>query len=715
MLKFFSLIFLCLFTLSVSIAQNDIAGKPILTKVGVTAGIGLNQHNAEFENLSGRNNCCSQYNGGSGIGPGIGAFVAFPILDRSRLMIRLGYDDLNGEMIEQNTISDRTLVSADNAVAEFTLDAVVTAINASVEYEYNAFDNFNLYGGGRFGYLISGEVLTYERLVSPNDASYVVNNEFRNIRGDQFNYYDIPELNPFQAWIGGGVGYSIPVSDIFLEPFARYYFPITDIATVAGDNGNPFWSVATLSFGVDAFIEIKPEKEIIEETIYVRDTTLIVEAGISENIELINSSESITEEEFDDRIVKTITITESYNRTEPLEYEFTADIDGNYRKYGKIVIEETETKEAFPLLPYVFFGSGSSDLSTTSQNILPANATTSFEPLDQEWNVLAIHSNLLNIIGKRMLNNPGSDIVLTGTNNAIGDEQSNLELSRNRAEAVKSYLVNNWGIDPSRIGVEARNLPASPGRKELPEGQAENSRVEIVSTNQAITGYLNLEKIDITSNPPSVDIYSKLDHGKEGIDYTYSMEIMQEGQFIRKIDGQGDGDVSQNYTWNIAEEPRPKLEKPIDFKLAATDEYGVEATDSDQILLEQMTIRKKREILKNDKIVEKYSLIVFEYNSAELTPLQKANLKTARNAINPNSRVVIDGYTDNIGSPEYNLDLSKRRIEEVVSTLGLVEGDNVESIERIPHGAQNPLYDNKTAKGRSYNRTVVITILNPVE
>ena len=51
---------------------------------------------------------------------------------------------------------------------------------------------------------------------------------------------------------------------------------------------------------------------------------------------------------------------------------------------------------------------------------------------------------------------------------------------------MKNYLQTVWNIAPERMTIEARNLPAKPSSIKLKEGQAENRRVEILSTDPAI-------------------------------------------------------------------------------------------------------------------------------------------------------------------------------------------------------------------------------------
>jgi outer membrane protein OmpA-like peptidoglycan-associated protein len=75
-----------------------------------------------------------------------------------------------------------------------------------------------------------------------------------------------------------------------------------------------------------------------------------------------------------------------------------------------------------------------------------------------------------------------------------------------------------------------------------------------------------------------------------------------------------------------------------------------------------------------------------------------------------NSTVLVSGHTDNTGSAEYNLNLSKMRAQSVAAYL---EGQGVKSnrFEVMGMGYSNPIASNDTAAGREKNRRVEIKII----
>jgi len=100
--------------------------------------------------------------------------------------------------------------------------------------------------------------------------------------------------------------------------------------------------------------------------------------------------------------------------------------------------------------------------------------------------------------------------------------------------------------------------------------------------------------------------------------------------------------------------------------------------------------------------------IVFDFNSFELTSGAKLILDKIKVAI-ANSTVKIDitGFTDNVGKPEYNIDLSAKRAKSVADYLSN-SGVDANNIKLTGKGAENPIESNVTPEGRAKNRRVEI-------
>ncbi|MBS9778017.1 MAG: OmpA family protein, partial [Gammaproteobacteria bacterium] len=77
------------------------------------------------------------------------------------------------------------------------------------------------------------------------------------------------------------------------------------------------------------------------------------------------------------------------------------------------------------------------------------------------------------------------------------------------------------------------------------------------------------------------------------------------------------------------------------------------------------------------------------------------------------SEFELAGHTDNIGSKEYNLDLSQRRVDAIVTAFES-RGFDTENIVANGYGESKPLESNDTEQGRAINRRVEFIPLNNI-
>lgn len=100
----------------------------------------------------------------------------------------------------------------------------------------------------------------------------------------------------------------------------------------------------------------------------------------------------------------------------------------------------------------------------------------------------------------------------------------------------------------------------------------------------------------------------------------------------------------------------------------------------------------------------------FAFDSSALTASEKEILRRAPYA--QADQIQIDGYTDSIGTSEYNMKLSQRRARVVADFLHEV-GVPRSKIQFQGDGESHPQESNKTASGRAANRRTVIVLKVP--
>jgi outer membrane protein OmpA-like peptidoglycan-associated protein len=76
-------------------------------------------------------------------------------------------------------------------------------------------------------------------------------------------------------------------------------------------------------------------------------------------------------------------------------------------------------------------------------------------------------------------------------------------------------------------------------------------------------------------------------------------------------------------------------------------------------------------------------------------------------ASNPALKIIVEGYTDSLGHPVYNKNLSKMRAEVIKKYL-VDKGILAAKIETVGMGPENPIASNETFEGRKLNRRIEI-------
>lgn len=86
---------------------------------------------------------------------------------------------------------------------------------------------------------------------------------------------------------------------------------------------------------------------------------------------------------------------------------------------------------------------------------------------------------VLREIADAMRSNPDWQLRIDGHTDSIGDDDANLKLSRERADAVKAALVERYDIAADRLTSDGHGEQAPTATNDTPEGRAQNRRVEL--------------------------------------------------------------------------------------------------------------------------------------------------------------------------------------------------------------------------------------------
>ena len=114
------------------------------------------------------------------------------------------------------------------------------------------------------------------------------------------------------------------------------------------------------------------------------------------------------------------------------------------------------------------------------------------------------------------------------------------------------------------------------------------------------------------------------------------------------------------------------------------------------------------------KAVLNDNVLTFETGSSILLPESEAKLNQIASTLiaHPEIHANIDGYTDNIGSAQKNLELSRQRANNVMADL-VRRGVSSDRLTAEGHGQDDPVADESTGAGRAQNRRVAVDVSQP--
>ncbi|MBK9248198.1 MAG: OmpA family protein [Ignavibacteria bacterium] len=670
---------------------------------GIFGDYNLNSYSADFRNFPNVPSCCPKYQDGSGSGFTVGILYELPLADQLRLALRAGYSTRSGMLKrDENT----TVTGNIPAVFEHRVDVTLADIGIEPILQYNPFGALWINLGGRIAMVSTKNFSQKETIITPTDGVLPNGSSTRNEYSDQ----PIPDGSSIFAAALGGISYDLPLNakgTFVLAPEVLYSLGITPV--VSGLS----WSSNTLRIGLALKYSPLPSKDPVERIEHKhRIDTIRRESPIAVNTIIIGKESISTQSQvIDDELL----ITNTHLRTDtllipknietpitnqiPLAANVSAsgvEASGMEKQTVKLQVEEFSSVLMTPLLNYVFFDENSSSIPTRYKS-LNSNELTSFnEKKINDANRLSTYYHILNIIGKRMEDNPKSTITLIGCNADIGAEKSNLALSQQRAESVKDYLARVWKIDGGRMKIESRNLPEKAAQSQTEDGFEENRRVEIIASTATVIAPIITNDTLRKANPPTVRFRPQITGSAPVAQWSLTAE--QNGKILKRFEGTGT--VPNTIDWNMDQDgTHPRTEEGLKYTLTVKDSEGASVSAGSIIPVEQNTIRRKQLERKGDKEINRYSLILFDIRSSEITGTNKPIIELIRKGITPTSTVNVAGYTDRLGDARTNQSLAEGRAKATANALNIPEnGTNISS------KGNAETYNPKLPEGRLYTR-----------
>jgi outer membrane protein OmpA-like peptidoglycan-associated protein/opacity protein-like surface antigen len=615
---------------------------------GIFGNAHFNMHTADFRALPGVPSCCPRYSDGDGTGFGLGLLYEFPLSSSLSLALRGSWASHSALLLAR----EATTVGVDGAPApaiiEHSIDAALSSVGFEPLLAYRLFGRLQLHAGGRVGYVLGKTYDQREDLIEPGGT-------FENgLRSRNVLSGDIPDASSMYAAVVAGISYSLPMNaegTLLLRPEVMYAYGLTPVVQDLTWNANAARAGLALVYTPRRDAERTsplppPPPPPLPSPEPAADMTIVA-----------------------------------------------VDETGKEVVIDNITVEEYSSTHSRPMLSYVFFDENSAAIPARYHRLTPGQAQ-SFEFDDvNELTTLQAYHHVLNVVGRRLREHPGSTIRITGCNANIGEEYENTTLSRSRAESVRDYLRTVWGIENERMNIAARNLPAHPSGREVHDGHAENRRVELTSDDWNLIAPMisrDFERQAIPSRLRFTPVLRKAEDVQR-----WSLKITEKDREVKRFEG---FDATPGMLeWNMSEDTKLGRDGSgeIDYVMTVHDRSGDIRETRGSLALEQRRV---------DREIARYNLILFDFDQATLNPYNRRIVDAIRQSIDSRARVRITGHTDRTGNAEYNRRLSEERARTVARTLGVSHAD-VRGM-----GQQVDLYDNSLPEGRVYSRTVEIVI-----
>lgn len=155
---------------------------------------------------------------------------------------------------------------------------------------------------------------------------------------------------------------------------------------------------------------------------------------------------------------------------------------------------------------------------------------------------------------------------------------------------------------------------------------------------------------------------------------------------------------------------REKPSLPIEIAQSRIDTIRVIEYQTDTVVVERIdtvVIEKVTNEEANRVIQLAAQNLEFEYDKSIIVKNSYSDLDALTNLmlVREDLKIKLEGHTDNNGSEEYNMQLSKNRVEAVKAYL-VANGVAGNRVETAYYGESKPIADNSTPEGQAKNRRV---------
>ena len=255
-----------------------------------------------------------------------------------------------------------------------------------------------------------------------------------------------------------------------------------------------------------------------------------------------------------------------------------------------------------------------------------------------------------------------------------------------RGDASNDYFITK--------GDDMLNLAA----KVVPTYQV-SDKVSVFAAYTFVSHSLQSMSYDMSQSVDKTMFNGRLMNASVGLSYTLKSTKPRAVIAVTPVDT-----ISKLVVVEPTPEPEPVIEPTPEPVIEPTPEPVVEPTPEPVV---EPTPEPALPVRSARNPIEDYPS-----NTSEVPESQKQILKDLAFELKSNKflTLVISGHTDNTGSPEYNLTLSRKRAANVKAYL-ISQGVSADRVKIEYYGVTRPIASNQTVEGRKMNRRVELEIV----
>jgi len=687
--------------------------QPSQVRFGAAFGYVIPFVSARFSGLPGVPSCCPEYSPLSASVFGVGIFGEIPMLPALSVGARLEFSSFSMNFAQRQNVllaNPANIASPLSVPLLYSLAASFSALSIEPYLVYRPIAMLSIHAGVGFSTFLSGTYRQSERLDTTGLTFSTLRTERNVLSGAMSNFASIlPSVRL-------GASYDIPLGEKgqwLVAPEASFALSLGNV--VNGLQGaNASWTMSAARVGVS--VRYSPE----------RTTPLS-----AEELRTLQEREN---QRYEKRIAECkpivavpqlVSLAKQFNISAKITDVRGIKSDSTVVENPTITIEEFLASRSRYVLNSIFFGAASADIAPRYERIRAEESAGFRLENFAEAGVLQIYYHVLNIVGKRLTQNPKADITLIGHADGL-TEKNDKRLAQARAEKIKEYLVSTWGIAENRIKIQTAlsRTPNGTDGDELLEAE-EQRRVEIQSTNRMILEELRFDYLVRVIEPAKIritfDISSNAGIGE------WSVEAKQNEassasrrsateRYKRLFAKQGTSSEEKIFEWAIAKsENLPQSREPIEVELRAASSPDANSpvvynTSVRTIPVSLVSVADKERQRVADKRTDSYTLFSFAYGTnapiSGNADVQRV-VAAIKQTLKPGAQVTVSGYTDTRGNEITNGILAQQRANAVA---GLIAFPNM----IINSFGATKINDNALPEGRFYNRFVQVDVQTPL-